>query len=153
MLSLRGMKFKVCWANKETVLLITFWRFMYNIFKNKKSKRSHKAVGIKVFLTFFAWWYKDPDPDPGGPKTCGSGGSGSDFGSGGSGSDFGSGSATLVYRVRLFTVLYYDDVSTLGWRSLVKVFEKLKLRQLRQKKRMVTSSGKPCVRPLKKLPY
>jgi hypothetical protein len=26
------------------------------IFKDKKSKRSHKAVGIKVFLTFFAWW-------------------------------------------------------------------------------------------------
>jgi hypothetical protein len=28
---------------------------MYIIFKDKKSKRSHKAVGIKVFLTFFAW--------------------------------------------------------------------------------------------------
>jgi len=26
---------------------------MYIIFKDKKSKRSHKAVGIKVFLTFF----------------------------------------------------------------------------------------------------
>jgi hypothetical protein len=24
-------------------------------FNDKKSKRSHKAVGIKVFLTFFAW--------------------------------------------------------------------------------------------------
>jgi hypothetical protein len=24
-------------------------------FKDKKSKRSHKAVGIKVFLTIFAW--------------------------------------------------------------------------------------------------
>ncbi len=34
----------------------------------------------------------DPDPDPEGPKKCGSGGSG--FGSGGSG--FGSGSATLL---------------------------------------------------------
>ncbi len=32
----------------------------------------------------------DPDPNPGGPKTCGSGGSGSGF---------GSGSATLVRRV------------------------------------------------------
>ncbi len=28
---------------------------MYIIFNDKKSKRSHKAVGIKVFLTFFAW--------------------------------------------------------------------------------------------------
>ncbi len=26
---------------------------MYIIFKDKKSKRSHKAVGIKVFLTFY----------------------------------------------------------------------------------------------------
>jgi hypothetical protein len=26
---------------------------MYIIFKDKKSKKSHKAVGIKVFLTFF----------------------------------------------------------------------------------------------------
>jgi hypothetical protein len=25
------------------------------VFKDKKSKRSHKAVGIKVFLTIFAW--------------------------------------------------------------------------------------------------
>ncbi len=33
------------------------------------------------------------DPDPGGPKTCGSGGSGS--GGSGLGSGFGSGSATL----------------------------------------------------------
>ncbi len=59
----------------------TFWRYMYIIFKDKKSNRSHKEVGIKVFLTFFAWWWKDPDPDPdpylrlvdpdpGGPKTC-----------------------------------------------------------------------------------
>jgi len=59
-----------------------------SFFKDNKSKRSHKTVpvGIKVFLTIFAWWQKDPDlephfwlmdPDPGGPKTCGSGGSGS----------------------------------------------------------------------------
>ncbi len=35
-------------------LLITFdgTSYMYIIFKDKKSKRSHKAVGIKVFLTF-----------------------------------------------------------------------------------------------------
>ncbi len=43
-------------------LLITVWRYMNIIFKDKKSKRSHKSVGFKVFLTFFAWWYKDPDP-------------------------------------------------------------------------------------------
>jgi hypothetical protein len=28
------------------------------------NKRSHKTVGIKDFLTIFAWWEKDPDPDP-----------------------------------------------------------------------------------------
>jgi hypothetical protein len=28
---------------------------LINIFKDKKSKRSHKAVGIKVFLIGFAW--------------------------------------------------------------------------------------------------
>jgi hypothetical protein len=57
-----------------------------SVFKDKKSKRSTKILGIKVFLTIFAWWQKDqdpylrlevPDPDPGGPKTHGSGGSGS----------------------------------------------------------------------------
>ncbi len=49
-------------------------------FRDKKSKRSHKKVEIKVFLTFFACWWKDPgpykimtDPDPGGPKTNSSG--------------------------------------------------------------------------------
>jgi hypothetical protein len=36
--------------------LLLFWRYIYIIFKDKKSKRSHKAVGIKVFLTIFAWW-------------------------------------------------------------------------------------------------
>jgi hypothetical protein len=33
-----------------------FRSYMNIIFKDKKSKRSHKAVGIKVLLTFFAWW-------------------------------------------------------------------------------------------------
>ncbi len=53
----------------------------------KKSQRSHKTVEVKVFLTIFAWWWKDPEPvsylwlmdpdaDPGGPKTYGSFGSG-----------------------------------------------------------------------------
>ncbi len=68
-----------------------------SFFKDKKSKRSNKTVKIKVFLTTFALWQKDPDPylwrmdpdpDPGGPKTCGSG------------SGFGSGSATLLLQYR-----------------------------------------------------
>ncbi len=43
-------------ANKKLLfLLITFWRYIYIIFKDKKSKRSHNTVGIKVFLTIFAW--------------------------------------------------------------------------------------------------
>ncbi len=46
------------------------------------SRGKWPTVVIKVFLTFFAWWQKNPDPDPylwlvdpdpGGPKTCGSG--------------------------------------------------------------------------------
>ncbi len=78
----------------KVFLLITFWGYMYIIFKDKKSKRSHKAVGIKVFLTFFLlgdgriyirihtseWWIRiqeaqkhvDPvDSDPGSdPQHC-----------------------------------------------------------------------------------
>ncbi len=47
----------------------------------KKSQRSYKTLEIKVFLTIFAWWWKDPDPylwltdpdaDPRGLKTYGS---------------------------------------------------------------------------------
>jgi hypothetical protein len=61
-----------------------FWRYIYIICKEKKSKRNHRPIGIKVFLDIFASWYKDPDPhlwlidpdpDPGGPKTYGSDGS------------------------------------------------------------------------------
>ncbi len=37
---------------------VTFTSF----FKDKRSKRSHKTVEIKVFLTIFANWLKDPDP-------------------------------------------------------------------------------------------
>ncbi len=57
-----------------------------SFFKDKKSQRSHKTVGIKIFLNVFAWWEKDPDPnlwltdpDPGHQKSygfyqcCGSG--------------------------------------------------------------------------------
>ncbi len=36
--------------------------YIYIIFKDKKSLRSHKTVEIKVFLNFFACWWKDPDP-------------------------------------------------------------------------------------------
>ncbi len=36
------------WANK----LI---KKKTSVFRDKKSKRCHKAVGIKVFLTIFAW--------------------------------------------------------------------------------------------------
>ncbi len=52
--------------------------------------KSHKEVPVpvKVFLTIFAWWWEDPEPDPyllltdpdadrGGPNTYGSYGSGS----------------------------------------------------------------------------
>ncbi len=35
---------------KKNFLLITFWRYIY--IKDKKSKTSHKTVGIKVFLLF-----------------------------------------------------------------------------------------------------
>ncbi len=43
-------------ANKKqffnkVFLLITFLRYIYIIFQDKKSKRSHETVGIKVFLT------------------------------------------------------------------------------------------------------
>ncbi len=69
-------------------LLGTFLKYITrtSFFKDKKSKPSHKTVGIKVFLTIFAWWQKDSDPnlwledtspDPGGSKTYGSDGSGS----------------------------------------------------------------------------
>ncbi len=66
--------------NKFFCLLLFEGTFTY-FFKDKKSKRSHKTVGIKVLLTIFDWWEKnlDPDPDldpylwltnpdPGGPK-------------------------------------------------------------------------------------
>jgi hypothetical protein len=59
---------------------------------SKKLERSHKTVEIKAFLTVFAWWWKDPEPDPylwlvdpyavpGGPNTYGSHGSGCGSGS------------------------------------------------------------------------
>jgi hypothetical protein len=65
------------------------------IFKDKKSKRSHKTVEIKIFLYYFCLMIEGSgsgsipltngsDPDPGGIKTYGS-----------DGSELGSGSPTL----------------------------------------------------------
>ena len=53
---------------EKVFLLITFEVTFTSFFKDKKSKRSHKTVEVKVFLTIFANWLKDPDPDPWGPK-------------------------------------------------------------------------------------
>ncbi len=36
--------------------LLLFEDTFTSFLKDKKSKRSHKAVGIKVFLAIFAWW-------------------------------------------------------------------------------------------------
>ncbi len=62
------------------LLLITFSGTFTSVFNDKKSKGSHKIVEIRVFLTCYTCWQKDPDPykimtdpDPGGLKTCGSG--------------------------------------------------------------------------------
>jgi hypothetical protein len=46
-------------ANKKLIFLIKFFAYyflkvLYIVFKDKKSKRSHNAVGIKGFLTSFA---------------------------------------------------------------------------------------------------
>ncbi len=35
---------------------------LHHFSKIKKSKSGHKTVGIKVLITIFAWWQKDPDP-------------------------------------------------------------------------------------------
>ncbi len=39
---------------KKNFLYITFLRYLYILFTDKKSKRCHKTVEIKVFLTIFA---------------------------------------------------------------------------------------------------
>jgi hypothetical protein len=76
---------------KKVFLLINFWRWNLHHFSKIKSQKEvtqQYRVGIKIFLTIFAWWQKDPDPDPylwltdpnpdpEGLKTYGSGGSGS----------------------------------------------------------------------------
>ncbi len=48
----------------QVFCLLLFEGTFPSSFKNKTSWRSHKTIGINVFLTLFAWWYKDPDPDP-----------------------------------------------------------------------------------------
>jgi hypothetical protein len=87
---------------KKFFCILLFEGTFTSYFKDKKSKRSHKTVKIKVFLHPYLW-LMHPDPDPVGPKTCGSGGSGS-----------GSGSATLIvgYRNAAETskVVYRDSV-------------------------------------------
>jgi hypothetical protein len=47
---------------RKVLMFFTFEGTFTSFFKDKKSKRSHKTVGIQVFLTIFAWWQKDPDP-------------------------------------------------------------------------------------------
>ncbi len=41
---------------KKFFCLLLFEGTFTSFFKDKSSKRSHKTVGIKVFLTIFAWW-------------------------------------------------------------------------------------------------
>jgi hypothetical protein len=41
--------------NKKFFCFLLFEGTFTAFFKDKKSKRSHEAAGIKVFLTIFAW--------------------------------------------------------------------------------------------------
>jgi hypothetical protein len=66
---------------KKFFCLLLFESTFTSIFKDKKAKRSHKAVGITVFITIFCLVIE---------------GSGSKPLANGSGSGFGSGSATLL---------------------------------------------------------
>jgi hypothetical protein len=38
--------------------------FVIDLQDASKKLKSHKIVGIKVFLTILAWLEKDPDPEP-----------------------------------------------------------------------------------------
>ena len=40
---------------KQLFCLLLYEGTFTSFFKDKKSKRNHKVVEIKVFLTFFAW--------------------------------------------------------------------------------------------------
>ncbi len=64
------------WLMEFFCLLLFGGTFTW-FFKDKKSKRSHKTIGAKFFLTIHDPYFWLVDPDPGGSKTCGSGGSGS----------------------------------------------------------------------------
>ncbi len=55
----------------KSVFLITFWGTFTPFFKDKKSKRSHNIVEIKVFLLL--WLVDVRITDLGGPNTYGSG--------------------------------------------------------------------------------
>jgi len=65
--------------------LLLFKGIHLHYFSKIKRQKEHKIVRFKGFLIIFAWWWNsdlDPyfwlvDPDPGCPKTCESGGSGS----------------------------------------------------------------------------
>ncbi len=88
---------------KESFSAYYFLKVHSHHFPKIKSQKevTKQYLGIKVFLTIFAWWQKDPDPDP---LTSGSGSRRpKSFGSDGSGSrrrksygSDGSGTATLV---------------------------------------------------------
>jgi hypothetical protein len=60
---------------KKVFLLITFEGTWF--FKDKKSQRSHKAVGIKFFLYYFCLGIEGSGSGSRRPKTYGSDGSGS----------------------------------------------------------------------------
>ncbi len=52
-------------AQKHTDPDSDHWYTVFtSFFKDKKSLRSYNTVEIKVFLTIFAWCWKDPEPDP-----------------------------------------------------------------------------------------
>ena len=88
----------------QVFLHIPFLKIILHSFSKIWRKKKSQNKKIKVFINIFDFWYKnldpdpyiwlmDPDPDLGGPKTRGSGGSGSGFRSG-----FRSGSAKLHSR-------------------------------------------------------
>ncbi len=62
-------KKKFFFFSKPFCLLLFEGPTFTSVFKDKKSKRSKIIVEINVFLTFFACWWKDPDPV--GPVTYG----------------------------------------------------------------------------------
>ncbi len=78
-------------------ILQIFWswssRYIYIIFKDKKSKRSHKTVGIKVFSYYFCWMIGGSGSIP---LTSGSGSGRPKSGHGGSGSGFGYGTLSIM---------------------------------------------------------